>query len=65
MPAIIWIDDAPIGIGLEAPDLRSISTVTFYGAAIRTGASVGFSYGAADATTYTVLPERITLAAGK
>jgi len=63
MPAIIWVNDAPIGIGLEAPDLRSISIITFDSEVIRNGASVGFSYGVTDTTGYTVLPERITLAA--
>lgn len=60
MPAVIWIDDQPIGFGVESPDLTSISTVTFDQSIFRNGAVVGLSYGM-DKEDRTLLTEKIKL----
>jgi hypothetical protein len=59
-PALIWIDDQPVGFGAESPDLKSISTVIFDRSILRSGASLALSYGMEDRHR-TVLPDRIDM----
>jgi hypothetical protein len=62
--AIIWIDDKPVGFGLEGPDLKSMSVVIFDESLLRNGASISLSYDERD-DNRTVLPERIELSRGR
>lgn len=58
---MIWIDDTLIGIGLESPDLKSISVVVFDRSLIKNGSSVSLSYGENDPAR-TAVPDKIELA---
>jgi len=60
-PAVIWIDDEPVGFGAESPDLRSISTLVFDRSVLKHGARLALSYGV-DHNGRSVLPESINLA---
>jgi hypothetical protein len=59
-PAVIWIDDQPVGFGQESHDLKSISTLTFDRSLIKRGAHVALSYGF-DREGRSVLPETINI----
>lgn len=48
MPAIVWLDDAVVGLGVESPDLMSVSVIIFNRNALREGAAIAVSYGVAD-----------------
>lgn len=48
MPAIVWLDDTVAGLGVESPDLMSISVMIFNRNALREGAAIAVSYGVAD-----------------
>jgi hypothetical protein len=45
MPAVIWIDDQVVGIGVENETLSQITAITFDSSLIREGAVVSVSYG--------------------
>lgn len=45
MPAVIWVDDQIVGIGIENETLSQITAVTFDGSLIREGGVVALSYG--------------------
>jgi hypothetical protein len=59
---IIWIDDKPVGFGMEAPDLKSISVLVFDRTLLHNGASLALSYGENDPGR-TSLPEKINISA--
>ncbi len=45
LPAVIWIDDQVVGIGIENETLSQITAITFDGSLIREGSVVSISYG--------------------
>lgn len=45
MPAVIWIDDQIVGIGIENETLSQITAITFDSSLIREGGVVSVSYG--------------------
>ena len=45
MPAVIWIDDHMVGIGLENENLSQITAITFDDSIITEGGVVSLSYG--------------------
>lgn len=45
MPAVIWIDDQIVGIGMENETLSQIAAITFDSSLIRDGGVVSLSYG--------------------
>lgn len=45
MPAVIWIDDQVVGIGVENETLSQITAITFDSSLIREGGVVSVSYG--------------------
>ena len=59
-PAVIWIDDQPVGFGQESRDLDSISTIIFDRSLIKSGARLALSYGL-DRQGRSVLPESINI----
>jgi hypothetical protein len=66
MPPVIWIDDTPIGYGVENEDLNAITAVTFDGTLLREGATLYLSYGnKEDKTDRVALPEKLQLAGPK
>jgi len=62
--AIIWIDDKPVGFGIEGPHLDSISVLVFDRTLMRNGASIALSYGENDPGR-TELPEKINLSSSR
>jgi hypothetical protein len=66
MPAVVWIDDAAVGYGVESEDLDAITAVTFDESLVREGATLYLSYGDREnKQDRTALPERLKLAAPK
>ena len=64
MPAVIWIDDEPVGYGVESEDLDAITAVTFDASLIREGATLYLSYGDKEnKQDRTALPKKLALAA--
>lgn len=45
LPAVVWIDDQIVGIGIENETLSQITAITFDGSLIREGGVVSISYG--------------------
>ena len=45
LPAVVWIDDAAVGYGVESEDLDEITAVTFDRSLLRDGATLYLSYG--------------------
>jgi len=45
MPAVIWIDDQIVGLGVENETLTEVTAITFDGSLIRQGGVVSISYG--------------------
>jgi hypothetical protein len=45
LPAVIWIDDQVVGIGIENETLSQITAITFDSSLIRDGSVVSVSYG--------------------
>jgi len=60
MPAIVWVADKAVGIGIESPDLKRISVIIFDRELLRDGAPIALSYGEHDPQR-TELPERLIL----
>ena len=60
MPAMVWLDNKFVGIGVESVDLMRISVIIFDGALLREGASISVSHGEDDPQR-TELRERLTL----
>ena len=45
LPAMIWIDDQLVGVGIENKTLSEITAVTFDGSLITNGGEISLSYG--------------------
>ena len=66
MPAVIWLDDAAVGFGVESEDLDAITAVTFDASLVREGATVFLSYGDKEnKQDRTALPEKLKLGANR
>jgi hypothetical protein len=66
LPALIWINETPIGYGVESEDLDAITAVTFDPTLLEEGATVYLSYGdKEDKTNRVALPEKLKLAGPK
>ena len=62
LPPVVWIDDTPVGYGVENEDLNTITVVTFDSSLLREGATIYLSYGdKEDKTDRVALPEKLTL----
>jgi hypothetical protein len=60
LPPVIWLNDVPLGYGIENESLSEISVITFDRSLLREGAAVSLSYGE-NKDARTELPERLTL----
>jgi hypothetical protein len=66
LPPVIWIDETPIGYGVESEDLDAITAVTFDPTLLEEGATLYLSYGdKEDKTARVALPEKLKLAGPK
>jgi hypothetical protein len=66
LPAVVWIDDTPVGYGVESEDLDAITAVTFDGSLLRDGATLYLSYGGKENKEgRTALPEKLKLGTPK
>ena len=62
LPPVIWIDDTPVGYGVENEDLNAITAITFDPELIREGATLYLSYGdKEDKTDRVAVPEKLKL----
>ncbi|HEY0003709.1 MAG TPA: hypothetical protein VGB17_02775 [Pyrinomonadaceae bacterium] len=62
LPPVVWIDDTPIGYGVENEDLNAITAITFDQSLLREGATIYLSYGdKEDKTDRVALPEKLKL----
>lgn len=60
MPAVIWIDDQIIGIGIENETLSQVTAITFDNSLINEGGVVSVSYGD-DKAARVRIPQRLQL----
>jgi hypothetical protein len=66
LPPVIWIDDTPIGYGVESEDLDAITAITFDPSLLNEGATLYLSYGDKEDKEHRVaLPEKLKLAGPK
>ena len=66
LPAVVWIDDEPVGYGVESEDLDAVTAVTFDASLLRDGATLYISYGDKEnKDSRTALPEKLKLGAKK
>ena len=66
LPAVVWIDDAAVGFGVESEDLDAITAVTFDASLLREGATLYLSYGDKEnKADRSALPEKLKLGANK
>jgi hypothetical protein len=66
LPALIWIDETPIGYGVESEDLDAITAITFDPTLLEEGATLYLSYGdKEDKMNRVALPEKLKLAGPK
>lgn len=66
LPPVIWIDETPIGFGVESEDLDAITVITFDPTLLYEGATLHLSYGdKEDKTDRVTLPEKLKLAGPK
>lgn len=66
LPPVIWIDDTPIGYGVESEDLDAITAVMFDPTLLEEGATLYLSYGDKEHKADRVaLPEKLKLAGPK
>lgn len=66
LPPIIWIDDTPIGYGIESEDLDAITVITYDPTLLSEGATLYLSYGdKEDKTDRVKVPEMLKLAGPK
>ncbi|MDX6694250.1 MAG: hypothetical protein QOF02_1853 [Blastocatellia bacterium] len=62
MPPVIWIDDVPVGYGIENEDLNTITVVTFDSSLLTEGSTIYLSYGdKEDKSDRVALPEKLKL----
>jgi hypothetical protein len=45
LPAVVWIDDQIVGIGIENETLTQVTAITFDSSLIREGGVISISYG--------------------
>jgi hypothetical protein len=45
LPPVIWVDDVPLGVGVENERLTEISVITFNRSSLREGGAISISYG--------------------
>jgi hypothetical protein len=60
LPAVIWIDDQIVGIGMENELLSEITAITFDRSLLREGGTLSISYGE-DKDGRVSLPEKLNL----
>jgi len=60
MPAMIWIDDQIVGVGIENETLSQITAITFDSSLVREGGVVSISYGE-DKERRVRIPQRLRL----
>jgi hypothetical protein len=60
LPAVIWIDDQIVGIGMENELLSEITAITFDRSLLRQGGTLSISYGE-DKDSRVSLPEKLNL----
>ena len=60
MPALIWIDDQLVGVGIENETLSQITAITFDSSLVREGGVVSISYGE-DKEGRVRIPQRLRL----
>jgi len=60
MPAMIWIDDQLVGVGIENETLSQITAITFDSSLVREGGVVSISYGE-DKEGRVRIPQRLRL----
>ena len=60
MPAMIWIDDQIVGVGIENETLSQITAITFDSSLVREGGVVSISYGE-DKEGRVRIPQRLRL----
>jgi hypothetical protein len=66
LPPVVWIDDTPIGYGVESEDLDAITAITFDPTLLTEGATLYLSYGdKEDKTARVTVPEKLKLAGPK
>jgi hypothetical protein len=66
LPPVVWIDDTPIGYGVESEDLDAITAITFDPTLLNEGATLYLSYGDKEEKAHRVaLPEKLKLAGPK
>jgi hypothetical protein len=59
LPPVIWIDDVPLGTGVENERLTEISVITFDRSLLREGGAISLSYGE-NKETRVELPEKLS-----
>jgi len=59
LPPVIWIDDVPLGTGVENERLTEISVITFDRSLLREGGAISLSYGESKETR-AELPEKLS-----
>lgn len=64
LPPVIWIDDVPLGYGVENERLSEISVITFDRSLLREGGAIALSYGESKEAR-TELPEKLSLAGAR
>jgi hypothetical protein len=60
LPPVIWVDDVPLGSGVENERLTEISVITFDRSLLREGGAISLSYGE-NKEARTELPDKLTL----
>lgn len=66
LPPVVWIDETPIGYGVESEDLDAITAITFDPTLLNEGATLYLSYGdKEDKAARVAVPEKLKLAGPK
>jgi hypothetical protein len=60
LPPVIWVDDAPLGTGVENERLTEISVITFDRSLLREGGAISLSYGE-NKEARVELPEKLSV----
>jgi hypothetical protein len=66
LPPVVWVDDTPVGYGVESEDLDAVTVITFDESLLKEGATLYLSYGdKEDKADRVELPEKLKLAGPK
>lgn len=66
MPAVLWLDETPIGYGIESEDLTEITAITYDESVLAEGATIYLSYGdKKNKEDRIALPEKLKLGGSK